>query len=263
MTLRVARWSWPLLFLVPLTLVAGRGCGFPGVDPAYHSVLWLHENLPQIYAVVGLIAVLGVGARVWGARRRADALFELSVEQPAPLRAAFEVEARSLGIGVPPIAYLDVAKPVCFALVGLPASVIVSRGFVADLEPSDLRLVARHELLHLKHHDPVCGFAWHLGFAALILPAFGLLETWLSMRRELRTNLEAAGDNPQAYTELLQRKAHDKRALCAEVFSSAGQPRSLLRALVAPVLVALLFIALMLSHAWFLEHLGFLTSHHC
>lgn len=243
--------------------MAGRGCGFPGVDPAYHGVMWLHENLPQVYAGVGILAALAVAARVWHARQRAETLFALAAEQPDSLREAFEIEAKALGIVVPPIAYLDVAKPLCFALVGWPASVVVSRGFIDDLGQSDLRLVARHELLHVKHRDPVRGFAWHLGFAALVLPAFAPLETWLSLRRELRTNLEAAGDSPEAYAELLRTKARGNRGLCAEAFAEAARPRGFLRALAAPILVVALLIALTFSHAWFLEHLAYLTSHHC
>lgn len=225
--------------------------------------MWLHENLPQVYGAVGLLAVLTVAARVWRVRQRAQTLFALSAEQPVSLRKAFEVEARTFGIAVPPIAYLDVAKPLCFALVGWPASVVVSRGFIQGLSASDLRLVARHELLHVRHRDPIRGFVWHLVFAAFVIPAFGELETWFSSRRELRTNLEAAGDNPAAYAELLRSKAHDNRLLCAEAFADASRPRGLVRALAAPLLVALLLVGLTLSHAWFLEHLAYLTSHHC
>jgi len=261
--LRVARWTWPLVFLVPLTLVAGRGCRFPGVDAAYHSALWLHENLPALYLTAAVLSALAVTVRVGRVRARASTLFALATPLPPAVEAAFTVEAARLALQLPRLAYLDVAMPLCFALVGRRPSIVVSRGFVAELDAAQMRMVARHELLHIKHRDPIRGFAWHLAFAAMLLPAFSALERWLASRRELRTNLEAAGGEPEGYAALLVSRAQERRSLCVETFGVQERSRGLVSALIPPAFVVLVLGAVALSHAWFLDHLAYLFTHHC
>ncbi len=265
MILRVARWAWPLVFLVPLTLVAGRGCRFPGVDPAYHSMLWTHEHLPVLYVAAAGVAALAVTIRVVRARARAATLFSLATPLPPALADAFAVESARLLMPVPTLAYLDVAAPLCFALLGGRSSVVVSRGFVEDLDSDELAMVARHELLHIKHRDPLRGFMWHLAFAALLLPAFSALERWLTSRRELRTNLEAADADADLdrYAQLLVSRARERRSLCIEALGAPERNRGLLSALAAPAMVVIVLASLALSHAWFLEHLSYLSAHHC
>ncbi len=263
--LRVARWAWPLIFLIPLTLVAGRGCRFPGVDAAYHSVLWMHENLPALYVVAAAMAAVAVAIRVARARARAATLFALATPLPPALEKAFAMESARLSVAVPALAYLDVAAPLCFALVGRRSSVVVSRGFVEGLDAEELAMVARHELLHIKHRDPLQGFVWHLAFAALILPAFSALERWLTSRRELRTNLEAADvdPDPDRYARLLASQARERRSLCVEAIGAPARSRGLLSALAAPAMVLIVLASLALSHAWFLDHLSYLSARHC
>lgn len=263
MMLRAVRWAWPLLFFLPLTLVANRGCEFPGVDFAYHTELWMHENLPALFLVAGLVAVVAVLVRVTRARAKAATLFSLSSPMPPLVLAAFEAEAAQLAISVPRVAYLDVTAPLCFAMFGLHPAVVLSRGFIDGLEESDVRMVVRHELLHVKHRDPSRGFAWHIGFAALLLPAFSELERWLAGRRELRTNLEAAEENPGHYADLLRSRARSRDDLCVEAFGHVERPRSFTAAIAQPIVVLLVLGALAYSHAWFMEHLAFLSSHHC
>jgi Zn-dependent protease with chaperone function len=252
-----------LVFLVPLTLVAGRGCQVPGVDPAYHFVLWLHENLPVLFLITALLAALAVTLRVARVRARAATLFALQTTPPAPVTAAFRAQAAVIGIRVPRLVYLDVAVPLCFALVGLRPVIVLSRGFIDDLDADQVGMVARHELLHVKHRDPVRGFAWHLAFAALLLPAFSALEQRLVSRRELRTNLETAADQPERYAALLVSRARERRGLCIEAFGTAGSRRGVFATFAPPAFVLAVLSALALSHAWFMEHLEFLSTHHC
>jgi len=263
--LRVARWTWPLVFLVPLTLVAGRGCRVPGVDPAYHSVMWMHENLPVLYVAAAALAAVAVTVRIARARSRAVTLFALASPLPGALKEAFAAEGARLDVPAPELAYLDVSAPLCFALIGRRPSIVVSRGFVEDLDADELAMVARHELLHIRHHDPLRGFAWHLAFAALLLPAFTGLERWLTSRRELRTNLEAADADadPDRYARLLVSRARERRSLCIEAVGPPERNRGLPSALAAPAMVLVVLASLALSHAWFLEHLSDLSARHC
>jgi Zn-dependent protease with chaperone function len=260
---RVARWAWPVIFLIPLTVVAGRGCRFPGVDFTYHLVIWLHEHLPALYVAAAGSAAGAVAVRVGRVRARAATLFALATPLPPAVESAFAREADRLALALPRLAYLNVAAPVCFALVGTRPSVVVSRGFVEGMDADQLGMVARHELLHVKHGDPLRGFAWHLLFAALLMPAFSSLERWLSSRRELRTNLEAARADPERYAALLVARARERRGMCIEGFAAAERGRGLLPALTAPVTVIAILAALAFSHAWFLDHLAYLSTNHC
>ena len=263
MILRAARWGWPIIFFVPLTLVAKRGCEFPGVDAAYHATMWLHESLPLLFFLAGIISVGAVTIRVAGARDKAATLFSLATTMPPMIAFAFEAESSRLGMVPPRVAYLDVATPLCFALVGLRPAVVLSRGFVQDLDETETRMVIRHELLHVKHRDPALGFGWHVAFAALLLPAFWGLEHWLASQRELRTNLEAAEDEPTRYAALLRSRARNQRDICVEAFGRGDRPKSLVAALAQPVIVVIVLIALAYSHTWFLGRLAYLANHHC
>jgi Zn-dependent protease with chaperone function len=263
MILRAARWAWPLLFFLPLTMVANRGCEFPGVDGAYHSALWLHENLPTLFLIAGLLSVGAVIVQVARVRARAATLFSLESPMPSTVASAFKTEAVRLNMRIPRVAYLDVNHPLCFALVGVRPAIVLSRGFIQDLDDREIGLIVRHELLHVRHGDPTQGFAWHIAFAALLLPAFAGLERWLASRRELRTNLKAAAADPAIYAELLRSRARNQRDICVEAFAAAERPRSLATALAQPLVVLAVLVALVYSHEWFLQHLEFLTSHHC
>jgi len=263
MILRFARWAWPGLFFIPLTPVAGRGCQFAGVDPAYHSMLWMHENLAMLYFAAALIAAVAVGLRVARARARAGALFSLATPAPEILESAFVAEAARLSLDLPRIAYLDVAAPLCFVLVGPRPAVVVSRGFADDLDADEARMVARHELLHVTHRDPARAFAWHLVFAALLVPAFSDLERWFAARRELRTNLAAADGDPDRYAALLVSRAREQRSLCIGGLGAPERRGSRRLAFAQPVIALLVFAGLALSHASFLDHLAFLSTHHC
>jgi len=223
----------------------------------------MHENLPVLYLAAALIAALAVALRVARARARAATLFALETAPPAIVDSAFAAQAAAVGIRVPRLVYLDVAVPLCFALVGLRPVIVLSRGFVGDLDAEQVGMVARHELLHVKHRDPVRGFAWHLAFAALLLPAFSALEQRLAMQRELRTNLDTAADQPERYAALLVSRARERRGLCIEAFATAGSRRGLVATVAPPVFVVATLSALALSHAWFMQHLEFLSAHHC
>ncbi len=261
MTLRLLRWAWPLVFLVPLTLVAGRGCRFPGVDEVYHSVLWLHENLPLLFVLAAATSAIGVAVRLLRARGRAARLFALASPLPDDLVHAFEDERLRLQLAPPRIAYLDVAAPMCFVLVGIRPAIVISRGFAHGLASEDLRLVARHELLHIRRGDPLRGFLWHVAFAALLLPAFSALERALSRGRELRTHLESAEDDPERYATLLLAQARENRAMCVD--TSAAEHASRFATYAPPLAVAGVLVALAFSHVWFLDHLALLTRDHC
>lgn len=261
--LRFARWAWPSLLFIPLTPAAGRGCQFVGVDSAYHSMLWIHENLAVLYVAAAVIAAVAVALRVARARARAGVLFSLATSVPERIESAFVAEAGRLSVNLPRIAYLDVAVPLCFVLVGTQPAVVLSRGFIEDLEADEVRMVARHELLHVRHRDPERAFVWHLVFAALLVPGFSDLERWFATRRELRTNLAAAESEPHRYGTLLASRARGQRSLCIGGFGASERRWPRLPVFARPAIGLLMFAGLALSHASFLDHLAFLSAHHC
>ncbi len=263
MSWRVGRWLLPLIFLLPLKLVADRFCWFGPADDAYHALVALHRVLPELIIAAAALSVFTVTLRVAKIRDRLKLLASLSSAPPEPLLAAFTIEAHRLDVPVPAIVYVTTALPLCFAGLGLRRSdVFLSRGFVQGLSDVELRLVAHHELVHLRDRHPAWNFVWHVVFAALVLPGFTGLERMLRQRRELIANVSAARIAPVVYEQLLVRRARGRRSLCSD---EQQGPRRIGRfsGVLAPVAVVGLFIALGLSHADFMHDLPYLLAHHC
>ena len=264
MIVRERRWLWLglVVFLFPLTLVAGRFCSFGAIDTTYHALLALHGIEPQIVAGAIFVSVVTVIIRLDRVRNRLGILRSLASATPQPLVDAFAVEAARLEIATPRIIYVTASVPLCFtAFDWRTTNVFVSRGFIEGLEPIDLGLVAHHELVHIRERHPLWNLAWHVAFSALVFPVFAGVERRLRLRRELRANAEAATRDPERYADLLVRQAREGRSLCAEAIPQERAPRGI--AAVAPLAVVSFFVALVVSHAGFMHDLPYLASHHC
>ncbi len=158
--------------------------------------------------------------------------------------------------------YIDASVPICFTAFNVCRTrIFVSHGFVEDLSDVELRLVAHHELIHVRERHAAWNLFWHVAFAALVLPGFAGVERALRQRRELSANVATAQIDPLAYERLLARRARERRSLCYEGRVERVQPR--IATVGAPVAVVSFFIALLLSHADFMHDLPFLAKHHC
>lgn len=261
--MRFARVLWPLLFLIPLSWWANRGCSIAGVDPLYHTTVWVHERLGWFVASLAAISAAVVAAKVVIARRRLRRLLDLSQPLPKALQQAFDAASKDLGIAVPTVVYLDLAMPIASTIFG--PLVLLSRGFVERLDAPDLELVARHELIHAGRRDDRAGVWWHLAFVGLLVPGFDGLESRLQARRERRTNLLAAAGRESRYLELMARLSGGGQ-LCADAALGLEAPQRHGRRLIdwfAPATAVLLAGALFASHLSFQRDLPYLLAHHC
>ncbi|MDQ6943314.1 MAG: hypothetical protein M3169_12475, partial [Candidatus Eremiobacteraeota bacterium] len=211
--MRFVRALWPVVFLIPLSWWADRGCRFAGVDPLYHTTLWFHERLGWFVAALALVSAAVVVAKIVVARRRFAGLKQLAEPLPARLQRALERASAELGIAVPAVLYLDVAAPIATTVFG--RTILFSRGFAAPLDDGDLELVVRHEVAHVQRHDATAGVLWHLAFAALLIPGFEPLERRLHARRERAANVTAANGREERYLSLVSR-APRGADVCAE-----------------------------------------------
>ena len=262
--MRFIRALWPIVFLVPLSWWAQRGCEFAGIDPLYHATLWVHERLGWF---VGALAILSIGVvltKIVVARLRFARLRDVAESLPARVQGAVERVSAALGMEPPTILYVDLAAPIATTVFG--RTIILSRGFIEPLDDTDLELVVRHEVAHVRRRDATAGVLWHLGFAALLIPGFEPLERRLHARRERSANLSAAKGSQERYLSLVARIAHGAD-LCADArlgLEAAGRrPEDRWLVWIAPLAVACLVVALPLSHAAFRHDLPYLLSHHC
>ena len=262
--MRFVRALWPVLFLVPLSGWADRGCAYAGVDPLYHATVWMHERLGWFVIALAAISVLTVIVKILIATRRLVHLISLSELMPPRVERAFQIAAVELGTAVPRIAYLDVGEQIAATVVG--PVILLSRGFAEQLGDDDLTLVARHELVHVSERHAGIGVFWHLAFASLLLPGFEPLERRLHAARERRANMTAAQGREDAYLSVLARVAHGA-SLCAGggigLEAAARRPADHLLMWVSPLLIVLLAVTLPLSHVEFMHDLPFLLRHHC
>jgi Zn-dependent protease with chaperone function len=261
---RFIRALWPIIFLVPLSWWADRGCEFAGVDPLYHATLWIHERLGLFVGALALISAGVVVAQIVIARARFSRLRSVAEPVPERMQRALERASATLGVAVPRVLYVDLAAPIATTVFG--RTVILSRGFVEPLNDADLELVARHEAAHVRHGDATAGALWHLTFAALLIPGFEPLERRLHARRERSANVAAAEGMEERYLSLVARISRGAE-LCAGarlgLEAAARRPEDRWLVWVAPLAVACLAIALPLSHAAFRHDLPYLLSHHC
>ena len=262
--MRFIRALWPIIFLVPLSWWAQRGCEFAGVDPLYHATLWIHERLGWF---VGALAVLSTGVvltKIAVARRRFARLLDVAESAPARVQGAVERASAAMGTAPPTVLYVDLAAPI--ATTVFRRTIILSRGFIEHLDDADLELVVRHEVAHVRRGDANTGVLLHLGFAALLIPGFEPLERRFHARRERAASLTAAKGSEERYLSLVSRITRGAD-LCADarlgLEAVARRPEDRWLVWVAPLAVACLVVALPLSHAAFRHDLPYLLSHHC
>ncbi|BDE07210.1 hypothetical protein WPS_24860 [Vulcanimicrobium alpinum] len=262
--MRFIRALWPVVFLVPLSWWADRGCGLAGVDPLYHATVWVHERLGWFIGALAATSAGVVVAKIVVARMRFARLGHVAEPLPGRVRAAFERASVALGVAVPTVLYVDLAAPIATTVFG--RTIVLSRGFVEPLEDADVELVARHELVHVRHADATAGVLWHLLFAALLIPGFEPLERRLHAGRERSANVIAAAGGEERYVALLVRLAHGTN-LCVEarlgLEAAARRPEDRWLVWAAPLAVTSLAVALPISHAAFRHDLPYLLAHHC
>jgi len=272
---RWARASWPLIFLLPLGIVAGQLCWINIVDPTYHGLLWLHERLISVLIILAIVSVSVATYRFFRVQDSLRLLLSLRAEPPADLERIFSTEADAQRVNAQ-LQYIDIPHRFCFTIFSGP-SIIVSRGFIEQLDPRDLAMVAKHEVLHVRRRDPWRSIAWHLFFAGLVLPGFEPLETILHLRREraVDTSVVQRSDDAQGYHNLLKRcstrRDHSHGAICTNRIGADNQaryldqvPQGYLWKRSAPALISLATLALVfVSHSFFLTNLQYLQTHHC
>jgi hypothetical protein len=261
---RFVRALWPIVFLIPLSWWADRGCNYAGIDPLYHTTVWIHERLGWFVALLAGFSLLTVIGKTVLARRRLLHLLELAEPLPDNIAQAFHAAAVELDVELPRIAYLNVSERVATTVYG--PVILISRGFADILNDEGLVMVARHELVHASRHDAGIGVLWHLAFAALLVPGFEPLERRLHAAREHRANLDAARHREAAYLALITRVSNDA-SLCAGgrigLEASARRPGDAFIMWVAPSFIVVLAVSLTASHVEFMHDLPFLLKHHC
>ncbi len=243
---------------------ADRGCQFAGVDPLYHTTLWVHERLGWFVGALAALSAAVVLTKIVVARIRFMKLQAVAEAVPARVHGAIERVSASLAVRVPTVLYVDLTAPIATTVFG--RTVIVSRGFLDRLDDEELELVVRHEFAHVRRGDAAAGVLWHLVFAALLIPGFEALERRFHARRERLANLTAAEGKEQSYLSLMSRIAPGAD-LCVGarlgLEAAARRPEDRWLVWVAPVAVVCLAIALPLSHLEFRHDLPYLLSHHC
>ncbi len=262
--MRFIRALWPVIFLIPLSWWAERGCRLAGVDPLYHTTLWIHERLGWFVAALAIVSAAVVVGKIVVARIRFTRLKLLAEPLPARLQHAIERVSAELGVAVPTVLYLDIAAPI--ATTVFRRTILFSRGFAEPLDDADLELVTRHEIAHVQRRDATAGMLWHLAFAALLIPGFEPLERRLHAQRERAANVTAANGRQERYLSLVGRIAHGAD-LCAEarlgLEAASRRPADRWLMWFAPAAAIALAVALPVSHAAFRHDLPYLLSHHC
>ncbi len=262
--MRFVRALWPVVFLIPLSWWADRGCRLAGVDPLYHTTLWIHERLGWFVAVLAVISAGVVVGKIIVARSRFARLQLLAEPLPPRVQQAIARASVELGIAVPAVLYLDIAAPIATTI--FRRTILFSRGFIEPLDDADLELVARHEIAHVQRHDATAGVLWHLAFAALLIPGFEPLERRLHARRERAANVTAADGRQPRYLSLMSRMSRGAD-VCADarlgLEAATRRPEDRWLMWFAPLTVIALAVALPLSHAVFRHDLPYLLSHHC
>lgn len=262
------RAAWPLLFIAPLWLVLDRLCWSQPTHALLHATMTLHAWLPQIIVVAAVVSLAVIARKLERVSGNLRTLCALASPMPQALRRALAIEAASFGLAEPRTVYLDVETPICYTVVPGP-SILVSRGFIEELGDDDLGHVVRHELVHVARRDPLRGLLWHLFFSALLVPGFGGLERWFYDRRERRTNEIAGMMDRERYAALATRVRGAESAFersLGHAYAGAFAPCATPRApgvFVRPVIALTSFVALLGSHAVFLDALPFLERHHC
>lgn len=272
---RWARMVWPLIFFLPLGLLSGKLCSISVVDPAYHSLVWLHEKLPLIVLILTSISVSIAVYRFIRLQSSLSFLLSLSIEPPPDLQRIFLADQQLKRTDIQ-LKYIDIQHRFCFTIFNGP-SIVVSRGFVQGLSAQDLHLIAMHEISHVKRRDPWRAIAWHLFFAGLILPGFEALETVLHLRRERVVDAGVVAETHDAarYSQLLERCSVRRDRAYGSICTSgvtinervqgmaSTSPEYLWDRAFPAMVSASLLLLVFLSHEFFMKSLPYLQTHHC
>ena len=257
---------WAFVFIVPTWLALGHSCRSNPIDAFVHVTMFLHARLPEIVTLAILASLAAVTMRLVRADASLATLHALAAPLPHSLATALAREAARLEIAVPAVTYLDVAMPLCYTVVPGPA-ILISRGFLSELDDDALALVFRHELIHVRRRDPLRGLLWHLAFSALLIPGFGGLERWLYDRRERRTAALAGGAVDARFAQLGIRVRDTERRLegsLGRAYAGALRPERVKRyVFLRPALAASVFAALLASHHFFITAMPMVDRHHC
>jgi len=270
----VTRWIrvvWPVVFLIPLGVLAGRFCTFSITDPIYHGLVGAHEWIWAIWAGLALLSVTSAAWQLLAAEREVGPLLRFACDPPRDIRATFDGCCTQLGMPAG-LVFIALPNPIAFAH-WRGRAVVLSAGMVSELSPEDIGLVMRHELLHLRRADQWRAFAWNMFFAMLVLPGFRAVEQILNRRREHAVDDACRIGHEAAYAQLLLRNSPRRDGLYGSICtSSAGIPglaglnlppdyltdRSL------PAIVAVTVLALVLfSQILFIAALPYLQANHC
>jgi Zn-dependent protease with chaperone function len=167
---RTAVTGWPTFAGTICQSVTGGPCP----PQLYRSALF--EASVAAASVVAVLTVLTLtwryGRRVAGARRRAS----------EHAQAARITGRRFPGTGLPPLStavVLETPQPAVYCVPGRPATIVLTTGALAVLDPPQLLAVLAHEHAHLagRHHLLVTlGKAMRAGFPAVPLFARGAEE---------------------------------------------------------------------------------------
>jgi len=263
--MRLVRIIWAILFILPLGFFADRLCYIDLVDPMYHSLLWMHERLPAIFAVFAAISAGAALLRFVRIQGQIRALESLRSRTPDAILDAFDYAATRAGHTRLNIVYIDVSSIFCFAIFS--GRVVISRGFVEQLRgEEELRLIAAHETLHVHRADPLKALLWHLFFAAWIVPGFEPLEEAFYARRERIADGLSRALDPLRYDALLARFG---ARVCSGTpgagFRSISRQGGalILWGLIPSIIPVSLLVLLVASHVMFVQNLPYLQSHHC
>jgi len=267
--LRVARRLWPLLFFFPLGLVADRGCAVAGVDPLYHALVFVHAWMPQLLGGVGLLSA----ALAYHDHRQVVAHFarlqSVASSVPPSLVTLLAEESAAIGVPDPRLVYVDAPQRFCM-VAPTKRDIFVSRGFVADLDADDARLLLRHELAHIDRRDARTALRWRLATRALLLPGLDRFRRDLHLRRELAADAVGGRLDRRRYRELLTRVSArsmpaEKRTppmLAVRLRERDVEDRSV--SLFRPLVIAALVAGgLVVSHIVFTMNEPYLLTHHC
>lgn len=155
-----------------------------------------------------LALVWGIACAVacvrWGvARLRLALLLARAVPASAEPQHALAALAQSMGVRTPRLLISEAALAP-FSAGTVAPSIVLPLSLAEDLPPYRLELILRHELTHLRRHDPLthglaraCAtlFAWH--------PSITALMRELTVAREAAVDSEIATSDRHAYASLL------------------------------------------------------------
>ncbi|MDQ2680103.1 MAG: hypothetical protein M3Y21_03650 [Candidatus Eremiobacteraeota bacterium] len=223
-----------------------------------------------LLAFVSVFAAIYRFVRVQASLRT---LYQLGSPPPQRIVKVFAAAQRGEALKLL-LLYVDVKSRFCFTTFDGPR-VVISRGFEDGLSDDALRLVAEHEIAHIRSRDPWRSLGWHLTFAAFILPGFSALEQLLYQLREVRVDNIVASADRQTYAELLAqcstRSDRQFGTICTasladgpglRVRSNASPEYLRNRTLPAFASIGVLVLVL-LSHEVFSASLPYLQTHHC